>query len=218
MLRALLDGAEPHEILAITFTRAAAGEMRERLSEWLARYSGSRSTHAERVEALVERGVAPARAEALAPELATLYARVLAAGRPIEIRTFHAWFSQLLRVAPLALLDRLGLAPEMELIEDFTDHLPAVMRAFHAAVLRDPDLRADYAAMTRAARPPPAAQVARRHLVAPGRVRDGRRGRRARGKRRVGGRALARGRALRRIRSRPCSTSSGRRACATSPS
>jgi len=148
MLRALLDGAEPHEILAITFTRAAAGEMRERLSEWLSQYSGPRATHAERVEALVQRGMAPARAEALAPQLATLYARVLASGRPIEIRTFHAWFSQLLRVAPLALLDRLGLAPEMELIEDFTDHLPAVMRAFHAAVLRDPGLRADYAAMT----------------------------------------------------------------------
>ncbi|MGZ5266677.1 MAG: UvrD-helicase domain-containing protein, partial [Caldimonas sp.] len=34
MLRALLEGAAPHEILAITFTRAAAGEMRQRLAEW----------------------------------------------------------------------------------------------------------------------------------------------------------------------------------------
>ena len=59
MLRALLDGAEPQEILAITFTRAAAGEMRQRLSEWLAAYSTPRSTHAQRVQALVERGVPP---------------------------------------------------------------------------------------------------------------------------------------------------------------
>src|SRR4029078_12918469 len=36
MLRALLAGTAPHEILAITFTRAAAGEMRERLDQWLA--------------------------------------------------------------------------------------------------------------------------------------------------------------------------------------
>src|SRR5215212_4923507 len=36
ILRALLAGAKPHEILAITFTRKAAGEMRQRLHEWLA--------------------------------------------------------------------------------------------------------------------------------------------------------------------------------------
>ena len=148
MLRALLEGASPHEILAITFTRAAAGEMRQRLSEWLAEYSTPRSSHAQRVEALMQRGVAPAKAEAQAPALGALYGRVLAAGRPIEIRTFHAWFSQLLRAAPLTLLDRLGLAPGMELIEDLDDHRPAVMRAFHAAVLRDPGLREDYGAMT----------------------------------------------------------------------
>ena len=148
MLRALLDGAEPHEILAITFTRAAAGEMRQRLNDWLAAYSTPHSRHEERVAALVERGVAPARAEALAPALGALYGKVLDAGRPIEIRTFHAWFSQLLRAAPLALLDRLGLAPEMELIEDLEDHRPAVMRSFQGRVLRDPVLRVDYAAMT----------------------------------------------------------------------
>jgi ATP-dependent helicase/nuclease subunit A len=148
MLRALLDGAAPHEILAITFTRAAAGEMRQRLHEWLAAYAAPHASHAERVAALVVRGIAPAQAEALAPQLASLYGRVLAAGRPIEIRTFHAWFSQLLRVAPLALLDRLGLAPEMELIEELEDHRPAVMRAFHGRVLGDPGLRSDYAAMT----------------------------------------------------------------------
>src|SRR5215207_2815694 len=39
ILRALLDGAEPHEILAITFTRKAAGEMRARLDEWLTEFA-----------------------------------------------------------------------------------------------------------------------------------------------------------------------------------
>ncbi|HZW73139.1 MAG TPA: UvrD-helicase domain-containing protein, partial [Caldimonas sp.] len=148
MLRALLEGAAPHEILAITFTRAAAGEMRERLHDWLEKHSNAHSSHAERVAALVDRGVARERAEALADDLATLHARILAAGRPIEIRTFHAWFAQLLRAAPLALLDRLGLAPDMELIEELDDHRAAVLRAFHARVVRDPALRADYDAMT----------------------------------------------------------------------
>ena len=36
ILRALIDGAEPQEVLAITFTRKAAGEMQARLQEWLA--------------------------------------------------------------------------------------------------------------------------------------------------------------------------------------
>ncbi|HEY2190480.1 MAG TPA: UvrD-helicase domain-containing protein, partial [Caldimonas sp.] len=127
MLRALLDGVEPHEILAITFTRAAAGEMRQRLGDWLAELSTPRSSHAKRVQALVDRGVSPRRAEELAPALGELQGRVLAAARPVEVRTFHAWFAQLMRGAPLALLDRLGLAPEMELIEDLEDHRAAVL-------------------------------------------------------------------------------------------
>ena len=188
-------------------------------SEWLAGYSAPAldpcRTGRGAACSAASRRPGPRRSR---PSSRTLVRRVLAAGRPIEIRTFHAWFAQLLRVAPLALLDRLGLAPEMELIEDFADHLPAVMRAFHAAVLRDPALRADYAAMTARARPHAAAQVARRGLVAPGRVRDGRRGRRARRKRRVGGRASGPRWRASPIRSRPCSTSSGRRACAMSPS
>src|SRR6185436_1592616 len=109
-----------------------------------------RSTHDERVRALVERGVDAARAETLAPALGALQGRVLAAGRAVEIRTFHGWFAQLLRSAPLALLDRLGVQADAELVEDWRDHQPAVHRAFHAMLLRDGALRADHAAATAA--------------------------------------------------------------------
>ena len=148
MLRALLDGTPPQEILAITFTRSAAGEMRERLDKWLADFSTPRSSHAQRVQALAERGVEPARAEALAPELGTLQGRVLATGRSVEIRTFHGWFAQLLRSAPLALLDRLSVQADAELVEDWREHRAAVHRVFHALLLSDAALRADHAAAT----------------------------------------------------------------------
>ena len=145
ILRALLDGAQPHEILAITFTRKAAGEMRERLNDWLREFGAPGASDAKRIEALIQRGVPAAAAPQLAPQLAALHERVLRAGRPVEIRTFHAWFSQLLRAAPLELLNELGLQPEMELIEDLADHRSEVFRRFYAGVLADPVLRADHA-------------------------------------------------------------------------
>jgi ATP-dependent helicase/nuclease subunit A len=147
IMRALLDGAKPHEILAITFTRKAAGEMRERLNDWLREFASPHMSDEQRARELVMRGVAPAQAQALAPALAGLYESMLASGRSVEIRTFHAWFSQLLRAAPLDLLAELGLAPGMELMEELDDHSAAVFRRFHAAILADEGLRADHAAL-----------------------------------------------------------------------
>jgi len=149
MLRALLDGAKPHEILAITFTRKAAGEMRSRLDEWLREFASPACSDAKRVAALRERGLGDAQARELAPRLASLHERVLRAGRPIEIRTFHAWFSQLLRGAPLEVLAELGLHAQMDLIEDVGDHASEVYRRFHAVVLADAVLCDDYTTLVR---------------------------------------------------------------------
>ena len=149
ILRALLTGAQPHEILAITFTRKAAGEMRARLDEWLREFASPACGDSERVTALRERGLDDAQARALAPALAGLHERLLRGGRTVEVRTFHAWFSQLLRAAPLELLAELGLQPDMELIEDAADHRPEVYRRFHAAVLAEPALRSDYDVLVR---------------------------------------------------------------------
>lgn len=144
IVRALLEGARPNEILAITFTRKAAAEMRERLVEWLRAWSANSSTTEQRIKELCARGMSHAQAQEAQGVLATLNDELLRGGRMVEIRTFHAWFSQLLRGAPLALLGRLQLSPNMRLLEDATDHEPAIFRRFHKRVLADPALCADY--------------------------------------------------------------------------
>ncbi len=149
ILRALLDGAEAHEILAITFTKKAAGEMRARLDEWLSAFASPSCSDAMRIVELQARGLSASQARELAPTLAALQERVLRTGRMVEVRTFHAWFWQLLRAAPLELLAELGLQPDMDLVEDPTEHRPDVYRRFHAAVAADATLRADFDMLVR---------------------------------------------------------------------
>ena len=142
IVRALLDGALPQEILAITFTRKAAGEMRTRLVDGLLRCS--RMTPDQAAAELERYGLAPGPARQRAAELIGLYEQLLHGGRMVEVRTFHAWYSQLLRAAPLELLADLQLAPGLALIEDIEDLRPEMMQAFHRSLLGDATLGDDY--------------------------------------------------------------------------
>ncbi len=144
ILRALVDGAQPHEILAITFTRKAAGEMRQRLDEWLLQFSTA--TPDELSQALIDRGISPQALFGGREALQNLYQTVLAAGRPVQIRTFHSWFAALLRSAPLAVLQQLGLPANYELLEDDSEAVAAVWRRFFAAAVAEPQSREDFAA------------------------------------------------------------------------
>ena len=143
MLRALLDGCAPHEILAITFTKKAAGEMRQRLQEWLEEFADA---PLERLQGeLIARGISPQRAREQREPLQKLYRQMLDAGRPVQIRTFHSWFAALLGTAPLAVLQARGLPAHFELLEDDAQAVGEVWRPFLQAVAKDPGLRADYA-------------------------------------------------------------------------
>jgi ATP-dependent helicase/nuclease subunit A len=145
ILRALLEGAQPGEILAITFTRKAAGEMRLRLHGWLREFAAAGPD--SRIDELQRRGLDAQQAQALEPALARLHARVLACGEEVQIHTFHAWFAQLLRVAPLEVLDALGVHPAMGLIEEVDDQLGELLRRFQREVLDSPTLLQDYRAL-----------------------------------------------------------------------
>ena len=141
ILRALLEGARPHEILAITFTKKAAGEMRERLHDWLAEYANAGKQ--ELVDALVARGIARPD-DAQVEALKGLYRDILVAGRPVQIRTFHSWFAALLRTAPLAVLHELELPSAYELLEDDAPAKALVWRRFFTALVKAGELRIDF--------------------------------------------------------------------------
>ncbi len=110
VLRLLLRGVQPHRILCLTYTNAAAKEMRHRLQRTLAQWavqSEERATHALR-----ELGEDPD--AALLARARKLFATVLESEEGVRIQTLHAFCQSLLRRFPI----EAGVAANLQLLDD----------------------------------------------------------------------------------------------------
>ncbi|MDO9010590.1 MAG: UvrD-helicase domain-containing protein [Gallionella sp.] len=111
VVRLLLEGVPPGEILAITFTRRAAQEMQARLRDWLYELASKDDDYVR--EFLRQRAVGESDVERMLPRARLLYQQFLHATPPVTISTFHGWFMQILQRAPL----NSGSAGGVQLVE-----------------------------------------------------------------------------------------------------
>ncbi len=100
ILRLLLAGIPPADILAITFTRLAAREMEERLVNWL-KFLALKPDEAV-VDFLRERGLSESESRQALPLARGLFETYLLASPTVTLCTFDVWFLRLLQHAPLS--------------------------------------------------------------------------------------------------------------------
>jgi ATP-dependent helicase/nuclease subunit A len=109
--RLLLDGVRPERILCLTFTKAAAAEMRNRLAGQLGRWAmADDEALGKEITALINE-VPQAERRSLARRL---FARVLDAPGGINILTIHAFCQALLKRFPL----EAGVPPGFEVMDE----------------------------------------------------------------------------------------------------
>ena len=111
VLRILLDGAPPHRLLCLTFTKAASAEMANRIHARLAGWSAADGAAlAADLAGLLGRPASDDETR----HARRLFARVLDAPGGLRIETIHAFCQSLLRRFPL----EAGLAPHFTVMDE----------------------------------------------------------------------------------------------------
>ncbi len=123
VIRLLLAGATPDRILCLTYTKAAAAEMQNRIFEELARWVGLDDAHLDTaIGTILRAGPGPAGLDphALA-QARTLFARAIETPGGLKIQTIHAFAERILRVFPL----ESGVPLNFEILDDATTQILA---------------------------------------------------------------------------------------------
>ena len=142
LVRLLLAGAKPQEILALTFTRKAAQEMRDRLYGLLEQFS--QMDDKQLIHELKIRGLEDTEAKNLLSQARGLYLKVLMSPQSIVIDTFHGWFGRLLGAAPISAEVQPGFnlredakRLQEECMQDWWGDLPADLKKHYDVLLKE---------------------------------------------------------------------------------
>lgn len=131
--RLLLAGARPERILCLTYTRAAAAEMADRLSRTLGAWALADAESLRREM----RGLAGPEAaldDATLARARTLFAQALETPGGLKLQTIHAFCDSVLRRFPL----EAGVSPEFTVLDDAARDAAAA-RARDRAAVGEPD-------------------------------------------------------------------------------
>ncbi|MQY41840.1 double-strand break repair helicase AddA [Epibacterium sp. SM1969] len=126
--RLLLKGVQPQHILCLTYTKAAASEMQNRLFKRLGEWA--MLSDAKLIEALTDLGAGDAVNEEGLAQARTLFARAIETPGGLKIQTIHSFCAALLRRFPLEakvspqfseMEDRAIALLQAEIVESFAD-------------------------------------------------------------------------------------------------
>jgi ATP-dependent helicase/nuclease subunit A len=131
IIRLLLAGAQPDSILAVTFTRKAAGEMEQRVMERLHELMCVEPGQLDKL--LEQAGIAPE--TGVRHRARQLYEQLLFNPWQLRCTTFHAFCQELLQRFPL----EAGIAPGFEIGESTGLLEQAARDALLAATIKQPD-------------------------------------------------------------------------------